>query len=156
VMMTLLAALLQAVPAPAPSRHVELPRWLAGCWQAPGEGGATTEECWTAPRGSMLLGSSHSYEDGRTNGFEHMRIISEQGGLAFYAQPSGAPPTRFAATSMTSISGEETLVFVNDGHNYPQRITYRYTHARHWEMTAEISMLDGSRPQRWEFRRPGQ
>jgi hypothetical protein len=151
MIMMVLSALLQAVPAP--ERQVELPGWLAGCWQAPSEGGAVTEECWTAPRGSMLLGSSHVFEDSRTNWYEHMRIVSEGGGLAFYAQPRGVPAARFEATTMTSINGEETLVFVNDGHDYPQQITYRYTHARHWEMTAEISMLDGSRRQRWDFRR---
>jgi hypothetical protein len=165
MMMSVMLALLQAAQ-PAEASAVELPRWLAGCWMAEGEG-RQTEECWTVPRGNMILGSSHEFTEvmdvqpdhstidtSRTLGFEHMRIIAHNGVLTYVAQPGGAPPIRFSATTMTSIHGEETLVFVNEAHDYPQRITYRYTHARNWEMTAEVSMADGSRPRRWLFRRP--
>lgn len=152
MMLWMIAGILNAAQ-PAVTRDVELPAWLAGCWMAEGAEGQT-EECWTAPRGTMILGSSHSFDANGTSWFEHMRIVSEQGGLTFIAQPGGAPPTRFEARAMTSINGVETLEFVNESNAYPQRITYRYTHARHWELTAEISMLNGSRLRTWEFRRP--
>lgn len=154
------AALMQpaaAPPAPPtppdPAMSVSLPRWLAGCWMAE-DGGTRTEECWTVPRGAMLLGSSHSFAGDTSQWFEHMRIVLEGGRLTFIAQPGGAPPTRFAARSISSINGVETLEFVNADNDYPQRIVYRYAHARHWELTAEISMLDGSRQRTWTFTRP--
>jgi hypothetical protein len=147
---------------------VPLPRWLAGCWMAEGAEGRT-EECWTLPRGNMILGSSHTFSQrldaphsepmsdaSRTLWFEHMRIVAENGRLAYIAQPGGAAPTRFVARTMTSNNGVETLEFINEANDYPQRITYRYNHARHWELTAEISMLNGSRMRSWEFRRPRQ
>lgn len=165
MMMSVLAMLLSAAQ-PAPQRAVELPMWLAGCWMADGAEGQT-EECWTRPRGSMILGSSHMFNErldvqpdhsmtdaSRTLWFEHMRIVAENGGLTYIAQPGGAPPTRFTARTVTSTNGVETLEFVNETNDYPQRITYRYTHARNWELVAEISMLNGSRLRTWEFRRP--
>jgi hypothetical protein len=166
-MITLLMVGLLQVSAETPVAPAPLPAWMAGCWMSEAQG-TQTEECWTAPRGDMLLGSSHVFVDAinvtqpghrtsdevRTVSFEHMRIVREGGTLVFIAQPGGAPPTRFPASVVTTRNGEENLIFANSGHDYPQRISYRYVHARHWELTAEISMADGSRPQRWTFRRP--
>ncbi len=167
MMMNILAALLSAVQ-PATNSHVELPRWLAGCWMAD-SGTSQTEECWTVPRGNMILGNSHDFTDvmdvqpdhsttdvSRTLGFEHMRIVALNGALTYVAQPGGAPPIRFTGRTMTSINGVETLEFVNEANDYPQRIAYRYVHARHWELMAEVSMLDGSNQRTWTFRRPPQ
>ena len=150
----LLAGSQVAVDVPAPPPTGVLPAWLSGCWMADGEAGSRTEECWTAPRGEMLLGSSHSFVGDQSTWFEHMRIVREGGALIFIAQPGGAPPTRFPAATRTTVNGVETLVFENAANDFPQRITYRYVHARHWELNAEIAMLDGSRAQSWTYRRP--
>lgn len=131
---------------------IALPGWLAGCWMADGDAGAHTEECWTVPRGSMILGSSHSFAEGRTGWFEHMRIEQQDGSLTFVAQPRGAPPTRFPLqATMVGPDLRPGLLFVNAANDYPQRIVY-------WrdgeDLLAEISLIDGSRAQRWIFRRP--
>ena len=46
--------LLGAADAPPP-----LPGWMAGCW-IEDRGESWFEECWTAPRGGMLIGSGRS------------------------------------------------------------------------------------------------
>ena len=128
---------------------IALPNWLAGCWISQGEGEARTEECWTAPRGSMLLGSGHNYAGPRTRSFEHMRIESVEGSLVFVAQPVGSPPTRFA---LQPTEGGTALLFVNVENDYPQRVHYWREGA---ELVAEISQIDGSNAMRWRFRRTG-
>ena len=124
-----------------------LPGWMAGCWIAGGEEGVRTEECWTAPRGSMLLGSGHAYAGDRSRSFEHMRIEQVDGSLVFIAQPGGSPPTRFA---LQATDGSDGLLFVNAENDYPQRVRYWREGA---ELLAEISQIDGSNAIRWRFRR---
>ncbi len=123
-----------------------LPRFMAGCWMtAPGQA-KRVEECWTMPRGTMMLGSSQTFNAEKTSSFEHMRILRDADGLAFFGQPEGAPPTRFKLDrqSATEIS------FVNAAHDYPQRITYRIVEGK---LEAEIALLDGSKPMRWIYSR---
>jgi hypothetical protein len=139
-------------PAPDPAPP-ELPRWMAGCWIARHEGETRSEECWTMPRGAMMLGSGHMFAGPVTRSFEHMRIIREGDTLVFVAQPGGAPPTRFALEAHVAPGGDgpARLSFVNAANDYPQRVTYRLVAGG---LEAEIAMLDGSRPMRWSFRRP--
>lgn len=152
--MVAVSAGLAAQDAPPPAAGAEavaLPGWLAGCWISGGEGDARTEECWTAPRGSMVLGSGHGFTGTRTRSFEHMRIEQVDGSLVFVAQPGGSPPTRFALQA-TRVGTElrDGLLFVNVANDYPQRVQY-------WregdELVAEISQIDGSNAMRWRFRR---
>ncbi len=105
----------------AAGQSVDRLSWLAGCWSIergePGSG-----EQWMAPAGGTLLGTSRTVRDGRTAGFEFMRIASgADGTLAFHAQPSGKPGASFALTSLTDTS----VVFENPRTEFPQRIVYR-------------------------------
>ncbi len=131
-----------------------LPGWMAGCWMTAGEG-SCTEECWTVPRGAMMLGSSHTFEGGETRWFEHMRIEREAEGLVFIAQPGGSPPTRFAiAATPVGADGQPVgVLFVSAEHDYPQRVHYFLD--ADGALVGEISMMDGSRVQRWVYRRAG-
>lgn len=142
-----------ALPPAADAEAIALPGWMAGCWISEGEGDARTEECWTVPRGSMLLGSGHAYAGSRTRSFEHMRIERVDGSLVFVAQPGGSPPTRFALQA-TRVEADlrDGLLFVNAAHDYPQRVQYWREGA---ELVAEISLIDGSNAMRWRFRRAG-
>lgn len=154
MMMPLLSALLNATPVPvAPPPAPPLPGWLAGCWMAERDD-TRTEECWTVPRGEMMLASSHTFVAGDTRSFEHKRIVREGATLVFIAQPGGAPPTRFPMVGTGLSSPADGIMFQNLANDYPQRI--RYAQAADGTMIAEISQADGSRPMRWVFRRPGQ
>lgn len=149
-----LAIAASAMAQEAPSAASPLPVWMAGCWITAGEG-VRTEECWTAPRGAMMLGSSHSFEGDTTRWFEHMRIVREEGGLVFVAQPGGAPPTRFAMTAApTGVDGRPRgVLFTSSEHDYPQRVHYFLD--ADGTLVGEISLMDGSRVQRWVYRRAG-
>ena len=155
------AVLLMAVTALAPAGAAQavggetgqaLPGWMAGCWMTAGED-ARTEECWTVPRGAMMLGSSHTFQNGETRWFEHMRIVREGSGLVFIAQPGGVPPTRFAmAAAPVGADGQPVgVLFVSAEHDYPQQVHYFLD--ADGALVGEISMMDGSRVQRWVYRR---
>lgn len=127
--------------------HAALPGWMAGCWLTDPAGGPRSEECWTAPRGAMMLGSGHMFEGGKTLSFEHMRIEREGPSLVFVGQPGGATPTRFAL----EMQRPNEVRFLNEAHDYPQRITYRLVND---VLEAEVAMKDGTGSMRWTFRRP--
>ncbi len=95
-----------------------LPEWMAGYWLSC-EQGREVSETWSDPRGSTMIGQSVTLTRGRT-AFEFARIVVDDEGLAFVAQPGGVPPTIFRAISVT----RDQLIFSNPDHE-PQRVIYR-------------------------------
>lgn len=146
---TLIAAFaLMGASAAAPPPE-SLPGWMAGCWIEEA-GNRWTEECWTAPRAGLMIGSGRSGRGDTLYSWEVMQVTAAAGGegAAFYAAPGGAGRTRFTAERLT----DREAVFVNGANDYPQRVRY-------WRegdaLLAEIAMADGSRAMRWRFRRQG-
>jgi hypothetical protein len=100
-----------------------------------------------------MLGSGRSGAGERLLSWEAMQIVLDQSAgdgpvvrMAFWAAPGGAHRTMFA----WSPEGGEGVTFTNAAHDYPQRVRYwREGEVLH----AETSMLDGSRAQRWTYRR---
>jgi hypothetical protein len=146
--MKLLTALLIAASEPA------LPAWMAGCWEQR-SGDRWTEECWTSARAGMMMGSSRSGTGNALRDWEVMQIVLDKDvsddrsvRMAFWGAPRGVNRTLFAWIP----SKEPGVTFSNAGHDYPQRIRY-------WrdgpDLLAEISLLDGSKPVRWRYRRMG-
>lgn len=136
--------LMLMLPGAAPVAG-ELPDWLAGRW-CTAEGGPTrTCEQWQPAAGGMMLGTSQTVKGGKTVAFEFLRIGLDGDTAVYLPQPGGKPPVPFRA-----VAGGEGVTFVNAGHDYPQRIHYRL---KGDELSAEISLADGSRPMRWSYRR---
>lgn len=144
------AAPLEAQDAGEPA----LPAWMAGCWEMR-EGDRWAEECWTIPRGGMMLGSGRTGNGDRVASWENMRIaLAEPNGegpvlrMAFIAAPGGTGWTVFGWRP----ADEEGVTFHNAANDYPQRVRY-------WRdgdlLKAEISLEDGTRATRWTFRRMG-
>ena len=120
--------------------------WLAGDWVEAG-GGRLSEESWMPPRGGRLIGMSRSGKAAERGMFEYMRIEAGLNGrLDFIAMPNGATPSAFQLVEQTASS----IRFANPAHDYPQQIRY-------WRegelLMAEISLKDGSKPQRWRYAR---
>ena len=116
-MTRLLLLLLIALPLGA--QNVESLGWMTGHWRSESKG-KVAEEIWSSAEGGMLVGM-HRDVKGELASFEFMRIApGPEGGLVYFAQPSGSPPTLFALTE----SGAERVVFTNPQHDFPQRITY--------------------------------
>ena len=134
------------------AEELKLPSWMAGCWEQR-SGDKWTEECWTIPRGGIMLGSGRSGTGDVLDSWEVMQIEMVETDdpvidpLTFYGAPGGKNRTAF---SWVRGSSEPGITFVNAGHDYPQRIRY-------WregeELLAETSLTDGSRPMRWRYRR---
>ncbi|MGH9463984.1 MAG: DUF6265 family protein [Vicinamibacteria bacterium] len=115
-------ALLQGISngdAMSQSMGIERVAWLQGCWESVSEN-RIIEEHWMAPRGGSMLGVSRTVQDGSLTGYE-LVVLREQGErLAFEAHPSGQP----AAVFVSSSTGEQSVVFENPQHDFPQRIGY--------------------------------
>ena len=141
VTLAILMAAQAVAPTPAP-----MPAFLAGCWtQRQAE--RWTEECWTTAEGGVMLGSGRSGTGDTVRQWEWMRIERRpDGALAFYASPNGAPAVAFAVSD----ARPDAVTFVNAAHDYPQRIRYWRSPAG---LEAETALADGSRPQRWTFKR---
>ena len=82
-------------------------------------------------------------------GFEYLRIVERDGGLVYFAQPGGRPPTEFM---LTDLSGKRA-VFVNPRHDYPQRIVYELS--KEGALTASTGFARGGRLRSSEFKREG-
>ena len=65
--------ILAAMLAEEPPQKVAMPAWMAGCWEHKGAD-SWTEECWTAPRGGIMLGSGRSGTGGVLDSWEVMQI----------------------------------------------------------------------------------
>ena len=142
-----IAAAWLATIAAAPPAVVSDLGWLSGAWVSR-DGEKWTEEYWTPPRGSLMIGAGLSGRGGKAEWFEHMRIAADkEGAIAFFAMPGGAPASRFPLVR----AEKSEIVFENAAHDFPQRIHYR----REGEaLVATISLIDGSKAQSWTFRRP--
>lgn len=145
-------ALLGAAPPTVPD--VNDLGWMAGCWEQR-DGDRWTEECWTAPRGGLMLGGSRAGRGDSISEWESLRIQRDAANgegpvvrLGYFASPGGAGWTLFA----WSRSEGPGIAFFNVANDYPQRIRY-------WregpERVAEIAMKDGSKARRWRYRKMG-
>lgn len=140
--------IIDRVPAaPTLSAHIDspLPGWMAGMWQMQ-DGAAWAEEMWTEPRDGMMLGMGREGFGARVRVWESTRIITKgEGKLVYVAQVKGAAAVEFPMT----VGSDESIEFANPAHDYPQRIHY-------WRqgqlLMAEVSMMDGSRAERWNYR----
>lgn len=125
-----------------------LPAFLSGCWEERRADGGWIEECWTSPRGGLMIGSGRDGKGDTVRHWEWMRMErASDGTLTFFASPKGAPPAAFKA----SASDATSITFVNAANDYPQRVSYKLTADG---LDAEISLADGSKPNRWRYRRP--
>jgi hypothetical protein len=126
-----------------------MPAFLAGCWEQKRDGGGWTEECWTGPRGGLMIGSGRDGQEDRIRHWEWMRIErGTDGSVTFYGSPKGAPAVGFKAVEADARS----ITFINAGHDYPQRVRYVVTGAG---VDAEVSLADGSKAERWSYKRLG-
>jgi hypothetical protein len=124
-----------------------MPAFLSGCWEQRRDDGRWTEECWTDTRGGLMIGSGRNGQDDTVGHWEWMRIErGSDGSVVFYGSPKGAPAVGFKATEADG----KSITFVNAGHDYPQRVRYVVTEEG---LDAEVSLADGSKPNRWTYRR---
>ena len=131
----------------AEAAAMPMPAFLSGCWEQKREDGGWTEECWTDTRGGLMIGSGRTGMGDSVGHWEWMRIErGPDGSVTFYGSPKGAPAVGFKATETDG----KSITFVNAGHDYPQRVRYVVTETG---LDAEVSLANGSKPNRWNYRR---
>ena len=137
----MLAEAAASTPAPMPS-------FLTGCWIMKSDE-RVAEECWTPGNAGLMIGSGRAWVGERIDNWEWMRIErGKDGRLTFYASPNGVPATAFGGVEV----GDGSAVFENRSHDYPQRVRYWKTESG---IAAEISLADGSKPVRYDFKPMG-
>ena len=62
------------IAAAAAAQTPAMPAFLTGCWQQGSGDGNWTEECWTAPRGGLMIGSGRTGRGDSIRNWEWMRI----------------------------------------------------------------------------------
>ena len=93
--------------------------WLAGCWTHE-ETGYRRDEQWMRPGGGTMIGMSRTVADGETVEWEHIRIETREGRLAYIAYPAGQAETVFVQAELT----DSKVEFEAPEHDFPQRIIY--------------------------------
>ncbi len=131
----LLFLIAATAPAEDPAGHPFA--WLAGCWIS--EDGSA-QEAWAVEDGESVIGFAVALGEEGVSFYEMMTIRrSDDGTWVFTAYPSGQVVTSFRSTSL----GDESAVFENPTHDYPQVVRYE----RFGELLeATIALSDGSRP----------
>ncbi|MES2989093.1 MAG: DUF6265 family protein [Pseudomonadota bacterium] len=134
------------IATPAAAQEADL-SWLAGNWcteRHPVKSTMTCEE-WEPMAGGVMRGRTVVWHE-RFFTAEPMRITVEPTRLVFHAEPAKQAPADFYATGVEG----QTVRFENRAHDYPQVVRY-------WRegdvLNAEISLADGSKPNRWVYRR---
>ena len=131
---------------PEPSAALDRLAWLGGCLEMKA-GELVVEEQRMAARAGTMLGMSRTTSSARGLVEYELTLIREQDGrLVYEAHPSGQPAAVFPAMATT----EDSAVFANPQHDYPQTIGYRRAGAD--SVTAWIDGNSRGKPRRVEFR----
>ena len=93
--------------------------WMSGCWGGTVDG-VEMIECWTTPKGGMLLGMHKDIFPSGKSFFEFLRVSASGDTVIYWGSPKGIPPTPFKLVE----HGAKRAVFANPTHDFPQRILY--------------------------------
>jgi len=106
---------------------------MAGCWERKDDAkNLFISEQWMSPAGTSILGMGRTVKNGKTTGWEFMRIEQREDGLYFVSRPKeNKEDTAFKLISSTL----NEVVFENKEHDFPQRIIYKLQGAK---MTGRI------------------
>jgi hypothetical protein len=73
-----------------------------------------------SPKAGTMFAVHRDVKNGKTVGFEFLRIEEQGGSLVYIAGPEGKPATPFKLVE----SGGKRIVFENDTMDFPRRIVY--------------------------------
>lgn len=115
--------------------------WLVGCWVS---NDSSAQEVWVVDSDQSLVGFGVAMNNNKVGFYEVLSIRRDGDGLLVYtAHPSGQTSTSFAATEVT----ENSVIFTNRDHDYPQEIRYVREGNR---LYATTSLLGGLSPQSFD------
>ncbi len=98
-------------------------RAMAGCWERRDDAKKLLiTEQWMSPAGTSIFGVGRTVKNGKTTGWEYMRIEQRDDGIYFVSRPK--ENTEDTAFKMIRSTASE-FVFENKEHDFPQRIIYK-------------------------------
>jgi len=102
--------------------------WLEGCWRGSVNQREYREQ-WMPLRGNLLVGVSQTVVDGKTQGYEYLRVEPRPDGVYYVASPPGKPETAFrlvdASVDRMNDRNDQIFTFANPALDFPQKIVYR-------------------------------
>jgi hypothetical protein len=111
--------------------------WIVGCWVSADK---SSQEVWVVEGNNSLIGFGVSLGVGELAFYEVLSIKQNDDGLWTYtAHPSGQASASFIAAEIR----ENSVVFKNPSHDYPQKISYRRDGSL---LYATVSLIDGDKP----------
>ena len=121
--------------------------WMAGHW-AGHSGDVGMEEFWTTPDGGVMVGLHRDVFPDGSSFFEFLRIATTDRGMTYVASPRGTGATEFVLVSLD----QQSVIFENLEHDFPQRIIYQREGDR---LTARIEGMVGGnlRAKEWTWDR---
>lgn len=113
---------------------------MAGCWERKDDAKKLLiSEQWMSPAGTSILGMGRTVKNGKTTGWEFMRIEQREDGLYFVSRPKeNTEDTAFKLVSSTL----NEVVFENKEHDFPQRVIYKLQGTK---MTGRIEGNNGGK-----------
>ena len=136
-----------SVPGESPKADIASLSWLSGAWGGD-DAGMFNEEHWISPKAGSMLAVHRDVKNGKTVGFEFLRIEEQGDSLIYFASPDGKTPTPFRLVE----SAAKRAVFENEALEFPRRVLYfREGEALH----ARIEGTRGGKPasKEWTWRR---
>ena len=96
---------------------------MAGCWEQKNDAmKLLISEMWMSPGGTSILGMGRTVKNGKTTGWEYMRIEQRADVIYFVSRPKeNAEDTAFKLIRSTL----NEVVFENKDHDFPQRVIYK-------------------------------
>ena len=128
-----MAAAQSFVPAPAELKPAEDSRpasalaplsWLEGCWRG-NVNDREFREQWLPLRGDLLVGISHTVTDGKTQGYEYLRVEIRADGVYYVAVPAGTSEIALKLVKTAVDGGITTFTFANPALDFPRQLSYR-------------------------------
>jgi len=114
-----------APAAPAGQAGVLAPlAWLHGCWLG-NVNKREFRETWLPQRGELMVGVSHTVMEGKTLGFEYLRLENRPDGIYYVTGVPGQKETGYKLVDTRQDQADVTYTFANPAEEFPQKIAYR-------------------------------
>lgn len=148
-------------PTPPPTPPIVIPerpvvdalahyRSLVGEWVDRGSPKFTCFERWTAEGDSVLKGFGYVMAEGDTVFIEDLRLEEVNGQVVYSARIESQNNGQWVPFTAQG-SGDDSLVFENPGHDFPQCITYVKDSTGAWEVAVTGNENGTDRAERFRF-----
>jgi hypothetical protein len=129
--------LVQTACSNSSTADIDKMQWLIGEWESRDDS-SMLYESWKKENGFTLYGNAYAIENGDTTFSEYARII-KKGDKIYYSVTVNNETT----TDFLLIENDDTLIFENKQHDFPQRIIYTRNTADSLYARTE-GMVDGA------------